>query len=131
MKKKVPIRFIEDHSADEIIDSLWKKEISSGWLCKQQEIPPILNDKEEKVVSVTADIKTYAIAILSILLIAILSGYYMNDGRISAEYKNIQEQNKNINVQTRILNNASGSIAKSIQSREKSYNKIKFILNEK
>ena len=122
----IPIHYT-DEEVKQAVKKLWKE-------LKESESPktePTTNDKEEKVVSVTADIKTYAIAILSILLIAILSGYYMNDGRISAEYKNIQEQNKNINVQTRILNNASGSIAKSIQSREKSYNKIKFILNEK
>ena len=115
------------HYTDEIIEEA-VKEI---WQWKPPKTEPIKNDKEERVISYTADIKTYAIAILSILLIAILIGYYMKDGRISAEYDNIKDQNKNIVVQTRIMNNSITSIEKSKASKEASYKKIKSIINEK
>lgn len=117
----IPIRNIPSKSSqEEIVKNLWQKEES-----KPQETATISHDSEEKVVSYTADIKTYTIAVLAIIILAILVGYNLRDTTVQDALDNIQYENRNKAIQEKIIDRAMISKVKSDSSIEKSKEALK------
>lgn len=123
MKHEIPVRHIqvdtETQKQMDVIKDVWKGKNET------KETPPKTNDSEEKVVSYTADWKTYAIFVLTVIIVAIFIGYNLRDTTVQDALDNIQFENRNKAYQDKIIDNATISKAKSDASIEKSKESLK------
>ena len=109
-----------DEEVKQVVKKLWKE-----W--KEPESPKIESPQpveKEKIVSYTADIKTYAIAILLVILTAFIAGWLMRDHGLQDGIESINENKKSNIVSQRIIDRETINITKRNEENDKTREKL-------